>query len=134
MPRETQQIDHLRHGGQDHAQAVTPFDYAAAAELFAGPRGRSVFTYKRFESAAEALRFAIEEAPAQAMLTACLQIDEARFDFSQIRLLYANARYPLRRRADVGAEPKDVTRIKAAGKKIQRARSNDALSRQSPGM
>jgi hypothetical protein len=89
-----------RSDGHIHTHDLTAFDYAAAAELFAGAarKGSKGFTYNRFDSAAEALRFAIEEAPAQAMLGAYLEVDEARFDFAQIRLLYDNARFPLRRR------------------------------------
>jgi hypothetical protein len=89
-----------RSDGYVHTLDVTAFDYAAAAELFAGSgrKGSKGFTYNRFDSAAEALRFAVEEAPAQAMLGAYLEVDEARFDFAQIRLLYENARFPLPRR------------------------------------
>ena len=59
---------------RDDEQAATldvgAFDYTAAAELFAGfnGKGNKGSSYNRFDTAAEALRFAIETAPAQTML------------------------------------------------------------------
>jgi hypothetical protein len=81
------------------------FDYGASAELFAGQskKTRSAFTYNRFDSAAEALRFAMENASPQAMLGACLEVDEVRYNFDQIGTLYRSATYPLQRRS--GADP-----------------------------
>ena len=48
-------------------------------------------------SAAEALRFAVEEIPAPALMGAYLEVDEARFGTQEIRYLYENAAYPLTR-------------------------------------
>ena len=78
------------------------FNYGASAELFAGQskKAQSPFTYNRFDSAAEALRFAMEEAPPQAMLGACLEVDEVRYNFNQISILYKSETYPLQRRSD----------------------------------
>jgi hypothetical protein len=56
------------------------------------PKGR--VTYKRFDTAAETLRFAIEEIPSLA--GAYLEVDGALFASQEIRYLYANAGYPLR--------------------------------------
>jgi hypothetical protein len=80
---------------------MTTFDYTALAELYParswkGGAGR--VTYKRFEAAAEALRFAIEELPPQFLLGTYLEVDEARFDGRQIRKLYESEDYPLPRR------------------------------------
>jgi Arc/MetJ-type ribon-helix-helix transcriptional regulator len=79
---------------------MTTFDYNALAELYParswkGGAGR--VTYKRFESASEAVRFAIEELPPQALLGTYLEVDEERFDSRQIRRLYDSEDYPLRR-------------------------------------
>ena len=87
--------------------AATDFDYAAAAELFltkrsGGPRGR--LGYRRFASAAEAIRFAIEELPAARILGVFMQVGDLRYDADGIRLLYQRHDYPLERsRADRGA-------------------------------
>lgn len=116
-------------------QDLTAFDYAAAAELFAGTarKGNKGFTYNRFESAAEALRFAIEVAPKHAMLGAYLEVDEARFGLGQIQLLYANPRYPLRRRTDAGAESEGVRRTRIGSGTIKRSNIDHAASGRSRG-
>ena len=60
---------------------MAEFDYAAAAELFALRRRlprRDPFGYKRFEQAAEAIRFAIEQLPRECLAGAFLEVDEQR--------------------------------------------------------
>jgi hypothetical protein len=51
----------------------------------------------RFDTAAEGLRFVIEELPVPAALGAYLVIDEARFGLAEMRYLYENVGYPLTR-------------------------------------
>jgi hypothetical protein len=81
------------------------FDYDVAAELFPTrsrkAKQRSV-GYRRFERAAEAIRFVIEELPPENLVGAYLEVDEERYDGGAIRRLYESADYPLARRA--GAE------------------------------
>ncbi len=78
-------------------------DYNSPAELFPGRnlKGTSQVKYKRFDTAAEALRFAVEEMPARALLGAYLEVDEARFGLQEIRFLYESAAYPLTRSAAI---------------------------------
>jgi hypothetical protein len=84
----------------DIATGGKPFDYGAAAELFdvrGGISGRRACGYRRFERAADAIRFAVEELPEKQRAGAYLEVDEARFDASAIRRLYDSGEYPLPR-------------------------------------
>lgn len=79
-----------------------PFSYDTAAELFPAAirkKKRTGFAYRRFNTAAEAVRFAIEDLPADLLNGAYLQVDEARFDQNGIRALYEHEDFPLERRA-----------------------------------
>src|SRR5450432_865652 len=77
------------------------FSYNTAAELFPAAirkKKRAGFAYRRFDTAAAAVQFAIEELPADSLNGAYLQVDEARFDQSGIRTLYESQDFPLPRR------------------------------------
>lgn len=103
MPHEVSAINRVRDQArrQVQMQDLSGFDYSAPAELFpSGPRkGKSFFAYKRFDTAAEALRFAVEELPAPALLGSYLEVDEARFGVHEINALYESSTYPLKRAA-----------------------------------
>jgi hypothetical protein len=76
------------------------FEYSKPAELFMakrkhGPRTR--IKYRRFATAAEAIRFAVEGLPPIKPLAAWMQIGDDRFDGDEIRRLYDGRDYPLRR-------------------------------------
>lgn len=78
-----------------------PFSYDTAAELFPAAirkKKRTGFAYRRFDSAAEAVRFAMEDLPTDLLNGAYLQVDEARFDQNGIRGLYDSPEFPLARR------------------------------------
>lgn len=87
------------------------FDYGAEAELFDhGGMAESSSSkvrnfrrrhlgYRRFDRAADAIRFAIEEMTPHLLRSACLQVDEERFDSEGIRQLYESVDYPLDRPA-----------------------------------
>jgi hypothetical protein len=74
-------------------------DYSAAAELFpaSGARGGQV-TYHRFDTLAEALRFAIEEMKPGLLNGAFIESEEVRYGVSEIKSLYSAAGYPLDRK------------------------------------
>lgn len=76
------------------------FDYSAGAEVFT-QRGRmakrSPVTYKRFATAAEAIRYAMEEMTPEMLAGAVLEVDEDRYGPAEIKSLYAASAYPLER-------------------------------------
>jgi len=78
------------------------FDYDAPADFFAArSRKGGAMRYRRFERAAEAIRFAIEELPTAMLVGVYLQVEDARFDGDQIRKLYDSAAYPFARATSV---------------------------------
>lgn len=80
---------------------MAAFDYGAEAELYAGvgrPSRHQPVGYRRFASAAEALRFAMEELAPEALAGAALEVGDERFDSRGMRQLYEAADYPLARR------------------------------------
>lgn len=83
------------------AKQVATFDFNAPAELFPSRsrKGNRPMGYRRFASAAEAVRFAIEELPPELLNGAQLEVEEERFNSDGIRRLYEHAKYPLVRRA-----------------------------------
>jgi len=78
------------------------FDYAASAELFIPKKGKSgarqPLSYRRFPTAAEAIRFAVEEFPAIRTVGAWMRVGDESFDCDDIRRLYESNSYPRRRR------------------------------------
>ncbi|HEX5213197.1 MAG TPA: hypothetical protein VFW22_15845 [Pseudolabrys sp.] len=77
------------------------FDFNAPAELFPS-RNRKIASkvkYRRFDRAADAIRFAVEELPQPQLLGAYIEIDEARLGHQRIRELYDSPAYPLSKRA-----------------------------------
>jgi hypothetical protein len=75
------------------------FDYNAPAELYPGRNRKSAkrVSYRRFETAADAIRFAVEELPELLLLGACIEINEQRFNYKDIQALYASDQYPLQK-------------------------------------
>jgi hypothetical protein len=99
MPHDAKVDGRVRDQASRQAQGLNGFNYNAPAELFPSRSraGKSRSRYMRFDTAAEGLRFVIEELPAPAALGAYLVVDEARFGLEEMRYLYENAGYPLTR-------------------------------------
>ena len=93
---------------------MNAFDYNIVAELFPTRsevksvssrrrhRRASPLGYGRFASAADAIRFAIEELPPELLADVSLEADDEIFDRHGIRRLYDSDQYPLARRAVTG--------------------------------
>ena len=78
------------------------FNFNAPAELFPS-RNRKVVSkikYRRFDHAAEAIRFAVEELPEALLLGAYIEIEESRLGHKDIRALYESEYYPLKKKAN----------------------------------
>jgi hypothetical protein len=80
---------------------LSKFNYRAPAELFPSRnrKSRQPVKYRRFDTAARAIQFAMEELPAPALLGACIEIGEARLGHADIRELYESPDYPLKKQA-----------------------------------
>jgi hypothetical protein len=78
---------------------MSAFDYAAPAELFRhSALARGVTLYRRFDTAAAAIGFAVEELGEADRHLVTIEVDEIRLDQKAIRALYESLDYPLPRR------------------------------------
>jgi hypothetical protein len=91
---------------------MSRFDYDAPAELFTGRsiRGSRAVRYHRFDSGAEALRFAMETLPREHLLAAVLKVNEVRFRHGEIQQFYEAKEYPLPRKDVVSAPQRKPAR------------------------
>ena len=97
MLDETRTVARVGEPVRTQMERRSGFDYGAPAELFPCriKNGHGKIKYRRFETAAEAIRFVVEEVPASALRGAYLEVDEARFERHEIQCLYDSAAYPL---------------------------------------
>jgi len=73
-------------------------DYRSPAELFPSRRyAKSLARYRRFASAAEAVRYVIEDMPESWLVGTTLDVDGTRFEGKAIRALYEGEAFPLQR-------------------------------------
>lgn len=99
MAHEAKVEDSVGARAREQTRDLSGFDYNATAELFLS-RNRAAKRrpkYKRFDTAAEAVRFVVEELPAAVLPGAYLLVEETRFNVEEIRHLYDSAGYPLPR-------------------------------------
>lgn len=79
------------------------FDFSEPAELYGGRtvggRGASI-SYRRFETAADAIRYAVEELSGALGRASVLEVGGNRFGHMEIRRLYDSSAYPLPRRGE----------------------------------
>jgi hypothetical protein len=83
---------------------VTDFNYDAPAEFY-GWRGQNMrrggLTYRRFATAAEAIRHVIEDVSSAGLGSCALEVDGQRIQGRDIETLYSDSRFPLPRAARV---------------------------------
>lgn len=80
---------------------MAEFDYLARAELYSsrGANRARQTGYHRFDTAAEAIQYAVEQLSVELLHGAFLEVDEDRFDKVAIRALYDSEAFPLERGA-----------------------------------
>jgi hypothetical protein len=96
-----------RRDRQEDIMSLNEFDYSGPAELYIAKKqraGRSTMTYRRFDTAASAIQFSIEELPGASLAGTVLEVDEGRFHHKDIRKLYDSSAYPLHRHVEEAAD------------------------------
>jgi hypothetical protein len=79
---------------------MSKFDFLAPAELFRHKTPGNVSgSYRRFETAAAAISYVVEELDDRAQRLTIVEVDEQRLDSRAIRELYESSDYPLTRAA-----------------------------------
>lgn len=58
---------------------------------------RQAMVYRRFDTAALAIRYAMEKIPSTSLVATTLEVNEMRYDHKAIRELYESESYPLPR-------------------------------------
>jgi hypothetical protein len=82
-------------------QEMSQFDYTAPAELFVGKARGSVrgspMRYLRFDTSAEAIKYAVEALGDAALVGSSMVVGDERYEGVEIRALYNGKLYPLKR-------------------------------------
>lgn len=79
---------------------MAKFDFSAPADLFPARSkvGHRPVGYRRFDTAAQAIRYAVEEMPKEFLDGTVLEVDSERLKGDEIRGLYSSEDYPLARK------------------------------------
>jgi hypothetical protein len=92
------QADVVRRRPADMDRADRSLTYSAPAELLrTKPKQGSRERYRRFATAAEAIRYVVEVLGTPRAFGAWLQVEDERFNGDEIQRLYERSDYPLRR-------------------------------------
>lgn len=87
------------------APSPQDFDYGAPAGVFTqmryGRRGSGA-KYRRFDTAAEAIRYAVEEVPAPLLPGITMEVGDETLDHLAILRLYEDPRFPAARKRAAG--------------------------------
>lgn len=84
------------------SEATDTFDWTAPAEVYLAPAKSKRWgppRYRRFETAAQAIQFAVEDPSSPLLNGTVMEVLEERFDRRAIRNLYDRSSYPLVRKA-----------------------------------
>jgi hypothetical protein len=78
------------------------FDYSAPAELYSarGHGRRAPLSYRRFATAAEAIRYAVEQIPKNLTAAAYIETGEQTITHKELRELYDSPDFPLERKPE----------------------------------
>ncbi len=79
------------------------FDYSAPAELYSarGHGRRAPLSYRRFATAAEAIRYAVEQIPKNLSAAAYIETGEQTITHKELRELYDSPDFPLERKPEL---------------------------------
>ena len=77
---------------------MEPFDFDQPAEIFASVHGAQRVKYYRFSTAAQAIRYVVEEMPPQLQRGLVMEADEVRYRADEIFGLYKRSDFPLEKR------------------------------------
>lgn len=88
------------------------FDFSAPADLFPRRSRKSnrLAGYRRFDTAAEAIRYAVEEMAPESLAGAIIECEERRLDRIGILELYRSPDFPLARKLKQNASAEQDTR------------------------
>jgi hypothetical protein len=80
-------------------EVAEAFAFEAVGELYllGGSMGKRSTVYRRFDTAAEAIQYAVELLPSQDRSRCVIEVEEDRLDARQIMALYTDPSFPLPR-------------------------------------